>query len=531
MGVGGVPVELYRIDDKQTSSGSLTPAPPNATNEPTSSGGATTGKSAKGETDGSADGDTDGSDTADETPAKEPPKDDTTIVHQPQVSHVPKNGSLVASTHTDSTGAFFFTGIEPGEYEVRLADDQGPLAEGFVITSGDNPRRISAFFKAARVEVGVFKAELTLVKAQCPEAIAADEQALCRMIYRNDNPVALPTVLLSVALPDTIDVTPQNNGEYLPNLHRVQWAFATIEPGQMIQVGFMIRPRPQVADTVALEFAWQFDTELLDDPIELNVASTNLTASAQVFIQFVGPETGAAGESLSYEVLVKNTGDLKLSGTTLIITLPESITSVQLEEGAFDPATHQVRFTLGTLVVGTTAARYFTMTAPTNVSKTQPLKLAASIEGEGVSAEAVQTTGFVTTVTPDVGLDFKIATDPHSLIIDPDSEKDVFTWEIQLTQTGEAELHGTTVTATLDPNLILVTASDNGTFDGTARTVTWDLGSFAPGATHTLTMQATPNDDLQALLNILLVTITVDADELSESLTKQSDVIAKHEVQ
>lgn len=531
MGVGGVPVELYRIDAKQASSGSLKPATPSTANEsPSSSGSATgtnTGKAAKDET---AEGSDDES-TADEAPAKEPPRDDTTIVHQPQVSNVPKNGTLVASTHTDNSGAFFFTGIEPGEYEVRLADDQGPLAEGFVITSGDNPRRISAFFKAARVEVGVFKAELTLVKAQCPEAIAADEQALCRMIYRNDNPVPLPTVLISVALPDTIDVTPQNNGEYLPNLHRVQWAFATIEPGQMIQVGFMIRPRPQVADTVALEFAWQFDTELLDDPIELNIASTNLTASAQVFIQFVGPETGAAGEPLSYEVLVKNTGDLKLSGTTLVITLPESITSVQLEEGAFDPTTHQLRFTLGTLVVGTTAARYFTMIAPTNVSKTQPLKLAASIEGEGVSAKAVQTTGFVTTVTPDVGLDFQVTTDPHSLIIDPDTEKDVFTWEIQLTQTGEAALHGTTVTATLDPNLILVTASDNGTFDGTARTVTWDLGAFASGASQTLTLQATPNEDLQALLNTLLVTITVNADELSEPLTKQSDVIAKHEVQ
>lgn len=439
----------------------------------------------------------------------------------------PVRGKFVASIHSDKRGSFSFGGLEPGEYEVRIGSEYGPLKEGYRITTGGAAMPVKAGYMGAHVELGLYRPGLNLLTKNCPDTIAAGEKRLCEVMYRNDAPTPLDHPIMTVTLPQEIDVVAHDNGVYIAQTHQVQWVWPSIAPGQIVPAGFVILPRPQSAREVALRFEWKLQS--LTDPQETLVTAieTSINAEPRLQLQVAGPKSALPGKSVQYEVAFVNQGALQLNEATLVVTLPAAITHAATTDGTWAVESHELRWSLGTIPLGGQGARYFTITTPEVVTKDTNLVFRAQLKANGLP-DGVQTNEFLTALQPNMDVLLTASPSPQSVVIDKVGHADVVTWTVTIQQSGDKELKGVKLVATLDPNLVLQTISHDGAFVGDAQQVVWELGSISGGGDVTVTVTAEPSDALTAVLNTLKMSFELTADAL-EPIIKSADVQAKFE--
>ncbi|MBI4238540.1 MAG: DUF11 domain-containing protein [Deltaproteobacteria bacterium] len=459
-----------------------------------------------------------------ETPAvpsePTPPAADATATPAPR-------GKFVASMHTDKRGSFSFGGLEPGEYEVRIGSDYGPLKEGYRVTTGGAAMPVKAGYLGAHVEVGMYRPGLNLLTKNCPDKIVAGEKRLCEVMYRNDAPTPLDHPIITVTLPQEIDVVAHDNGVYIAQTHQVQWVWPSIAPGQIVPAGFVIIPRPQSAREVELRFEWKLQS--LTDPQETLVTAieTSISAEPRLQLQVAGPKSALPGKSVQYEVAYVNQGALQLNDAALTVTLPAEITHAATTDGTWAVESHELRWSLGTIPLGGQGARYFTIETPAVVAKETKLIFRAGLKANGL-ADGVQTNEFLTALQPNMEVLLTASPSPQAVVIDKTGHEDLVTWTVTVKQSGEKELKGVKLVATLDPNLSLQTITHDGSFVGDAQQVVWELGSVAGGGEVTVTVSAEPSDALTAMLNTLKMSFELSADAL-DPITKSADIQAKFE--
>jgi len=256
------------------------------------------------------------------------------------------------------------------------------------------------------------------------------------------------------------------------------------------------------------------------DPAD-NTDSDLDTTSAAVDIGVVkndGTQTRSAGETFTYSLTVTNHGNQNEGGITLSDTLPANTSFVSASDGGAETAAGSGVVSWPAFALhgagGATPAVTYTVTVivddpvPAGVDAITNQAVVDSPDDANPANNADSDTDLVgaapdLTVTKDDGLDGAYP-------------GDTITYDIVVTNVGDQDATGVTVTDTLPAGVSFVSATDGGTESPTG-VVTWSLGDLAaPGgpdpSTVTVSVTVTVDDTVPVTLSQLTNTVTVADD-------------------
>ena len=263
-----------------------------------------------------------------------------------------------------------------------------------------------------------------------------------------------------------------------------------------------------VADPVAVGIETLRNTAVVDDdhtggpdptPAD-NTASddTDLAATAQLGISKDDNLTEVrAGDSVTYRIVVTNTGDQDTDTATIIDTLPPGYTVTDSGGGA---------------VTGAVATGHSVTWTAQKIGGHDQLVLTLTVKAPSSFAAGVDRVTNSVTITDPRGTppDGVTATDSDAVIAAPDlavTKDDGLTvvaagqpinWTITVTNRGDQDATGVTVVDTLPAHIdqASVTSIPPATQNGDE--VTWDLGTLAAGASISVTLSTAVDDPLAA---------------------------------
>ena len=107
---------------------------------------------------------------------------------------------------------------------------------------------------------------------------------------------------------------------------------------------------------------------------------------------------------------------------------------------------------------------------------------------------------------------------------DPVVADSTLTYTLDVGNVGGSPADNTTLVDTLAPKVIFQSASDGGTYDASTGTVTWNLGSIAPGATQSVTLSIQPIHPEFPMTNSASVTTTSTDPGSPNTVTTDTEV-------
>ncbi len=280
------------------------------------------------------------------------------------------------------------------------------------------------------------------------------------IVVSNPSRVAATNAVLVDSLPPGIQYvasrpTAKADGQTLT------WSLGTVEPGQNVAVRVSVKGVRTGKFTNCAKVTADYGltaSACADTVIAQPALRVTKTAPAEVLIC----------EPITYSLVVTNTGDAPATGVKLSDKLPEGL----LYQGRHGAVTAD----LATLRPGESKKIEYAVTA----SKTGTFTNSAQVTADGgLTAEATATTVVrqpVLAITKDA---------PKVRFVGRD-----VTYTITVSNKGDGPARDTVLTDTLSPQATLVSASDGGRASG--NTVTWALGTLAPGQARTVTVVVRP---------------------------------------
>lgn len=521
-GVQGLPVELYLIAKKSSSSSSsrLVTGTTSAKVTPVTKATNLAKETIVPETTDESD------DSKTETPTTETPTTPTTqstpSAENTAIINAKPKGSLVETRRTNKRGEFMFSNLEPGEYEVRLADSA--FDKGYRLTSGSNLVTVKAFFKGGVANFGVFRQGLEVVLSECPETVPFPQPLICQTTFKNTAPSAMQNVKVSVKIPKAVMVDAKNGGVYNKVKNIIEWKWDSVESDQTVIVGFVIVPEYPVASETPFLANWHLQTGSGDNIDEMSGSlSSTVSAKSNYKFSLEGPEKALPGEHLVYTASFKNSGTIPVNDALLKVLLPKGTLYVGAEdEGVYNESEHSITWKSETFSGGTTRKHLFAVKAPSLIKENTILNFSLSILTSELSElynEIVQLTRLPGTA--DVQLTVKAS--PLVGL----SGIDTFKWTIVVKIAGEGKIKDAILLANIDPNLILDSSTSNqGVFDSELHTLTWELGDIVAGDDSKVILLAGKAAEVGGLQNIRMK-FTLSGKGMNKEIIKQADVQAK----
>lgn len=192
------------------------------------------------------------------------------------------------------------------------------------------------------------------------------------------------------------------------------------------------------------------------------VCATGTAISPQLAITKIGPEFAAVGEPITYQITVTNTGVGPAQGVQVVDPLPGQMRTTEGQAEAF--------FDVGTLNAG--QSRSFTIrTVPPEPGRYTNIARATTADGLEARAEAVTMVR-----APQLTIE-KLGPERQYTNLGA-------TYEIRVTNTGDAPARNVVIEDLMPPGARFVEASANGNAVGNQ--VIWNLGTLGPGESRTV---------------------------------------------
>lgn len=273
----------------------------------------------------------------------------------------PATGTLVALQQTDTHGRFRFGNLEPGEYEVRLAD--AVWTKGYRLTTQKNPIGVKTAFRPAKVRFGLQRDGLQPAGGECPETVLFPDAALCEQRYQNVSPVEMKDVVIAVTMDEFLAAIPRHGGIYLPVKRKMLWVFPVIKPNETITVGFVMVPQLPATDVATVSLQWVVEQPHTGASSPLGTLSTNITTTTAATVKISGPTMVPVGATFTLTIRYRNTGTRPLTDLVCDMTLPaDAIHEQHSHKGQFDNEENRVTWTVAELPVGADVERSVTVT-------------------------------------------------------------------------------------------------------------------------------------------------------------------------
>ncbi|MCD7840491.1 MAG: DUF11 domain-containing protein, partial [Erysipelotrichaceae bacterium] len=299
----------------------------------------------------------------------------------------------------------------------------------------------------------------------------------------------------TVTITDDLDsdvtfVSADNDGEcaYDETLgaYVVTWTIKDVPSGQSGKVSFKVTVNESAAGTTVDN---QAIVRINDNPEVATNTVTNTVPEKTVTINNVdvNGDLVGVGQELTYTISYKNTED---GYATVFITdeLDENVTFVSADNGGtYNSSTHKVVWVLSNLASGTEGTVSFKVTVN------------ASAAGETVDNQALVKVGnssaYTNKVTNTVP---KKTVTINNVDVDGDTVNvgDTLTYSVYYKNT-ESDAATIVITDTLDSKVTYVngSASDNGVYDKSTRTITWTLENVPAGESGYVTFNVTVNEE------------------------------------
>jgi uncharacterized repeat protein (TIGR01451 family) len=297
---------------------------------------------------------------------------------------------------------------------------------------------------------------------------------------------ALPAALIFVGA--------SAGGTYDPSTRIVTWTLSRLAPGEQLTLTITATVDPAVpadaeirnAALVSVPPSYCLNGDCDAEDVDRTPVPVSITKDDGVTV--VG-----AGQELTYTLTASNAAAVSdATGVVVTDTLPAQLVFVAASDaGSYDDATRTVSWNLGTLPAGGQRTLTVTATVSDDVAPGAALTNTATITTEhGCFDPAACTSGDVDH-TPDVA----IAKDDGRTVVGAGEQLE---YEITAVNRAAWEATGTVVSDVLPAQLVFVSASDDGAYDEANHSVTWSLGTLAPGETRTVHVSVTVADDVAA---------------------------------
>jgi len=231
-------------------------------------------------------------------------------------------------------------------------------------------------------------------------------------------------------------------------------------------------------------------TVTLTDPITDGTGSNvnpNLDAGlvlAEVsIVKDDGKTVVKPGDDTTYTITVTNTSDtLQAQNVGITDPLPKELEFLNASDGgSYDPSNRTVTWDIGTLAAG--ASRSVTVTARIDAGLPSDASIRNVATVTGPCTENCDATDIDNT-PPRV----TIVKDDHKTVVGVGQHT---TYDLTVKNvSSKTDATGVVVTDKLPSQLQYVSASDGGSYDAATRTVIWQLGTLAKGATRTVQVTA-----------------------------------------
>ena len=474
--------------------------------------------------------------------------------------------TLVGTESTDVNGNFLFDDLLPGDYLAVIPASQfiaaAPLS-GFGTSTGNNPAPdpdgdLNSDDNGSVVGSVVATAALTLiaggeptndgdadtnsnlsldfgfapqvdvaiVKTDSPDPIVAGNQLTYTLALTNNGPQTATNVVVTDTLPaGTTFVSATSNLGTVTELGGVVTGnVGTMTNAQTATITIIVGI--SAAQTTSITNTATVTASELDTDTTNNSSSTATAVNTETDLSIVktdGPDPVASGGTLTYTLVVTNTGPSNATGVTVTDVLPVGVTFVSANstQGTATNASGTITGAIGNLASGASAT--VTITATIDPSTVGPISNTATVTGNETDTDSSDNTSTTTTAVTrsvDVGITKTDSSDPVLAGAQ-------VTYTILVTNSGPSTATNVTVTDVLPAGLTFVSASSTqGTATNASGTVTGAIGTLAPAATATITIVASVGGGATgSITNTATVTSTETDTNSANNSASQSTTI------
>lgn len=444
-----------------------------------------------------------------------------------------------AAQNTDASGNYLFTNLFPGEYLVLIPISQfgtGQALAGFQTSTGNDPAPdpdivvVNGDDNGALIAgVGVASAAITLASGAEPTndgdtdadsnltldfgfapqidlevlktsnvtTVTAGSEITYTLTARNNGAGPAANVVVTDNLPDLspdaltiVSATATGGGVVTQtglSTGEIEVAYATLAAGQTETITIVVRVPAAAAATAAVTNIASITGDGVETDPNNNSADRDVEITRQSVLTLTKsdtPDPSTVGGTLTYEIVVTNSGPSTANNVIVSDSLPAGLTfsSVNSTAGTAAEASGVITVNIPTLAVNASA----TITVVTTIQN----DFAGSTIPNSATADAddaAQVTANATTaVNPN--LDLQITKTDS---VDPVNRGDQLTYTLTVVNNGPSAATNVEVVDTLPSDVTFVSATGGTVTAGTVGTsdpVTIDLGSMASGATRTITI-------------------------------------------
>jgi len=405
-------------------------------------------------------------------------------------------------------------------FEVLVDGDGQDLADGtslvnnafFGISPGGLPQRAAL---TSTVTTDVRAPTISLTKSDGQTTVAPDGSLTYNISIDNSGSRPATGVVLTDVLPSDVTlvgtVTPPPDSS---DGQTVVWNNLAIPAGGSLDFTVPARVDPDAADGTTLTnearvtyenaAGHQYAAETASDTTVVVIPPTEL-ALTKTAEDLNGPPL-AIGDAILYTLQVTNTGTFTAYNVTVTDDLPgqvscQDVSGDSAPTGCDDPLV----WDMPTLGPGATASLYITVTINNNAQGASIVNT-GSVTGDNVPNPPEDPSVCPDGSTPVDGLCTSTPMPSTTLALSKTAEDvdgppvvvgDIIRYTLQVTNTGSYTAYNVVVTDDLPEQVTCQDVSGDQAPSGCADPLVWSIASLAPGATASLTIDVTINNDAQ----------------------------------
>lgn len=420
-------------------------------------------------------------------------------------------GSVLTSVTTDANGAYQFTGLCDGDYQVAVSDLNGRLM-GYTQTYGvpntNDNGQLSPFAVTITGGNSVLYADfgyadghlLSVSKSNnvSPVAVEAGAQLVYTINYSVSGREVAPNVVLRDKLPTQVEfVSATGGGVYDAALRVVTWMLGDLAPGASGSVTVTVLVKKPLPNN-----SYIFNTVVISDDADVTDEATDIVRVHAVPILSLDKTATPAGtvepgDTIEYKLCFANTGNGNATDVVLTDVIPTYTTYVAASANpaaTYDAASRTLTWSLGTLAPDVSACGTFRVTVDLTIPGVTDEPQAWTVDNIAHLASTELPTLTDTTSNPlnaFVKPTLVKTADPAGEVLPGDTIK----YSLCYANEGNANLTGVVITDNIPVNTTYVSGSaiPAATYNEAAQTLTWNLGLLGPGASGCVTFEVTVN--------------------------------------
>jgi uncharacterized repeat protein (TIGR01451 family)/gliding motility-associated-like protein len=393
------------------------------------------------------------------------------------------------------TGLESFIGVlAPGQSEIfteTYTITAGDVSSGSVLNTahaiglGPNQEDVIASGEAS---VELAQAEIDLYKESDADQVNVGEPISYTIVVSNTSQVPAINVVVSDELPEGVSfVSASDGGSYDAQSNTVTWSLGDLAADSNISISLVVEVDLDVADgTVITNFAVA-NNDNADFPAESNPAPVTVIARADLMI-LKGADVGSAfnGEQVTYTFTVTNLGPSAAQNVVVSDLLPPQVNFVSASDGGvYNADNHSVSWTMETMA--SEASMTLTLVVRVNLDVTAGTAITnfASVTSDTEDPDLDNNEDSVTITGSGPRADVAVVKSVDGGTILAGSN---FSYTITVTNHGPSAATNISVVDNLPAQANFVSASDGGTYNAGARSVSWTIASLASGQSQSFTI-------------------------------------------